>query len=587
MTVAQRRQMTLDHLQRISQALEAYAAREGSYPPRAIYSTAGQPLLSWRVHLLPQLGYESLYAQFHLDEPWDSPHNQMLAEQIPSVYQSPERCDKRTNYLLPCASTTAFHGPQVKPSRRWEDGATSTVILVEADDALAVLWTEPRDLDFQSATPRAGLSKLRGDGFFAVFGGGRLSRIPPEVDDRTLRALFTIDGGETVSPGALGEPALAEAAASTGDATTTTQTPPAVASAGTPSLAPAAIIPNENGPSETAAVGGSGQLMEQARAAAAAGLETEAIRCCYGAYLLGESGSTEWFRWVPGLRRPALAVRIGVGLDFVGANRKPIERLATPHRGSDDWPRQRAELETIVGDLGPALLSALESVPRFLPPPLTVTSTTSTTGRKSAAGPGGVTFLGVADESTLCQVARRDFVDCLILFVVEERTPRRGQAHKSVEVRMMDAVGGRTLYSSPNVNYLRRELSLKDPLYEDPIPRVVTEFEAILVQQLQPQDMPQQLRRTRVTTRHRPQPLRRRPAAGCSERNAVLPAPATHLAAGAIDRLSSRGGAGSWTLAAGRSACGPTTGDLGLGSAAKTCGNQRPASRRRGSGRSE
>ena len=189
LTEQQRRQMTLDHIRRISQALEAYLAAEGTYPARAVYSSAGQPLLSWRVRLLPHLGYESLYEQFHLDEPWDSPHNQTLAEQIPAVYQSPERCDTRTNYVLPCGSTTAFHGSQTKPPRRWEDGANNSVILVEVDDALAVLWTQPRDLEFQTATPRAGLGKLRGDGFFAVFGGGRLARIAPDVDDRSLCAV--------------------------------------------------------------------------------------------------------------------------------------------------------------------------------------------------------------------------------------------------------------------------------------------------------------------------------------------------------------------------------------------------------------
>ncbi len=35
----------------------------------------GQPHLSWRVYLLPYLDQGNLYERFHLDEPWDSPHN--------------------------------------------------------------------------------------------------------------------------------------------------------------------------------------------------------------------------------------------------------------------------------------------------------------------------------------------------------------------------------------------------------------------------------------------------------------------------------------------------------------------------------
>src|SRR5262249_53399784 len=35
----------------------------------------GRLSLSWRVALLPKLGYEDLFKRFHLYEPWDSPHN--------------------------------------------------------------------------------------------------------------------------------------------------------------------------------------------------------------------------------------------------------------------------------------------------------------------------------------------------------------------------------------------------------------------------------------------------------------------------------------------------------------------------------
>ena len=49
----------------------------------------GQPLLSWRVALLPQLDQLPLFQQIHLDEPWDSPHNRQFAEQMPAVYQMP------------------------------------------------------------------------------------------------------------------------------------------------------------------------------------------------------------------------------------------------------------------------------------------------------------------------------------------------------------------------------------------------------------------------------------------------------------------------------------------------------------------
>ena len=53
------------------------------FPPPAIYSPDGKPLLSWRVMLLPFLDQTPLYKQFHLNEPWDSPHNRALVAKMP------------------------------------------------------------------------------------------------------------------------------------------------------------------------------------------------------------------------------------------------------------------------------------------------------------------------------------------------------------------------------------------------------------------------------------------------------------------------------------------------------------------------
>ncbi len=53
-----------------------------------ITGKSGEPLLSWRVALLPFLGKAeyALYQKFRLDEPWDSEHNRPLADQMPDVF---------------------------------------------------------------------------------------------------------------------------------------------------------------------------------------------------------------------------------------------------------------------------------------------------------------------------------------------------------------------------------------------------------------------------------------------------------------------------------------------------------------------
>ena len=68
----------------------------GSLPPAAITDKDGRPLLSWRVAILPFLDRSSLYAKFHLDEPWDSPHNLSLLDAMPNVYACPSDRDPET-----------------------------------------------------------------------------------------------------------------------------------------------------------------------------------------------------------------------------------------------------------------------------------------------------------------------------------------------------------------------------------------------------------------------------------------------------------------------------------------------------------
>lgn len=59
-------------------AIEAYVKKHGKYPPDPFGSPINGEGLSWRVAILPELGPEAtaLHARFHLDEPWDSPHEQ-------------------------------------------------------------------------------------------------------------------------------------------------------------------------------------------------------------------------------------------------------------------------------------------------------------------------------------------------------------------------------------------------------------------------------------------------------------------------------------------------------------------------------
>jgi RNA polymerase sigma factor (sigma-70 family) len=79
------RQRSLKNLKTIALALHNYHDTNGRLPTD-LTDNAGKPLLSWRVAILPYIeGYDTLYKQFKLTEPWDSEHNLSLLAKMPEV----------------------------------------------------------------------------------------------------------------------------------------------------------------------------------------------------------------------------------------------------------------------------------------------------------------------------------------------------------------------------------------------------------------------------------------------------------------------------------------------------------------------
>ncbi|HEV7999721.1 MAG TPA: DUF1559 domain-containing protein [Planctomycetaceae bacterium] len=140
------------NLKHISSALQNYADQYGSLPPAYLRDRAGKPILSWRVLMLPYLGYDDLYRQVKLDEAWDSPSNLRLARQIPHYYQCPSQKagkEGETSYLAVVGEQTAWPGSQ---GRRFQASPTfpGKILVVEAT-GYEVSWMEPRDMPFADA----------------------------------------------------------------------------------------------------------------------------------------------------------------------------------------------------------------------------------------------------------------------------------------------------------------------------------------------------------------------------------------------------------------------------------------------------
>ena len=159
----------------------------------------GQPLLSWRVHLLPYLDQNPLYEKFKLDEPWDSPHNVQLLDEIPDVYKSLDYqgLGNKTNVLGLSGDGAVFNPDRALGFRDITDGTARTIMVIMAGPDKAVRWTQPIDLHYDMANVSQSLGDV-GDSFLALFADGSVHRLRSSIEPKILIQLFQYDDGETI-----------------------------------------------------------------------------------------------------------------------------------------------------------------------------------------------------------------------------------------------------------------------------------------------------------------------------------------------------------------------------------------------------
>ncbi len=200
---ANARRQSMDNLKEIGLGMHNYYFANKHFPLPASHGPDGKPLLSWRVHILPYIEQSALFQQFHLDEPWDSPHNRTLIDKMPSVYRLSISTTEpgRTNYLLPVGNGAAFDADKTTQFKDIRDGTSNTLMVVAVDDQHAVVWTKPDDWPFEPKDPAKGLGRFFNDGFTVAFcdGSARWCAWPQTPKEMArLRALFTRAGGEAV-----------------------------------------------------------------------------------------------------------------------------------------------------------------------------------------------------------------------------------------------------------------------------------------------------------------------------------------------------------------------------------------------------
>ncbi|HUE17330.1 MAG TPA: DUF1559 domain-containing protein [Planctomycetaceae bacterium] len=149
-------QQTRRNLKELSLAMHNYHDVFHHFPKAVMTARdvggGGETPHSWRVELLPFVnGGAHLYQEYRMEEPWDSPHNKTILEQMPAVFRSPYDDPKSTNsgYCVLVGPGTPFEKrPLGVAMSEIVDGTSNTILFVEAKRAIP--WTKPEDIPFDA-----------------------------------------------------------------------------------------------------------------------------------------------------------------------------------------------------------------------------------------------------------------------------------------------------------------------------------------------------------------------------------------------------------------------------------------------------
>ena len=201
------------HLERLGMAFHEYHQAHGHFPAPSLVRSDGTPLLSWRVALLPHLGYRPLYERFHLDEPWDSAHNRSLLAEMPPELACPAAAVPRagqTGYEVVVGPklgvpgvNTAFDASRGVEFREITDGTSNTILVMETD--ALVPWTKPDDLHWQPGGPPPQLKSPHSGGAHVVLADGQTRFLKSTTQPSILTTLLTINAGEVISSDSYGD----------------------------------------------------------------------------------------------------------------------------------------------------------------------------------------------------------------------------------------------------------------------------------------------------------------------------------------------------------------------------------------------
>ena len=202
---AARRTQSINNMRHIAIAMHNFESTYGRLPSPVMLGPDGKTPHSWRVALLPFLEGGSVYEKYRLDEPWDSPHNRELLNEMPAVFRSPvDKKDSVNTSYFAMVGKDSFLGDE-KPKnkengRRFRDirdGTSKTIAFVEANRPTP--WTKPEDIRIEPGVQKR-LGGWHANGLFiAARGDASVRAVANTIDEKVMQALLSANGAEPIN----------------------------------------------------------------------------------------------------------------------------------------------------------------------------------------------------------------------------------------------------------------------------------------------------------------------------------------------------------------------------------------------------
>ena len=198
-----------NNLKQIGLAFHNYHHAYGCFPCAVVMDDHGKRMHSWRTTILPYMEQGRLFERYKLGEPWNSPSNQLLLDEIPGGYRCPSdrsAVSTDTSYVRIVGKGTVGGEPNEGVSYQdIADGTSRTIMAIEVAES-GIPWLEPRDVTVQEAVkyitnPEAsGRKHAHRGGVMVLMADSSVHFIEASIDPQNLKSLMLRDDGEGFIP---------------------------------------------------------------------------------------------------------------------------------------------------------------------------------------------------------------------------------------------------------------------------------------------------------------------------------------------------------------------------------------------------